>query len=348
MGLILFRDGPKHGTGVKLDWRASGNRCSFKSCRMVSIAEKHQLPHDRAPRSAGDVVVDVPDRGSRSRGRFEPTIVKMLQFLAETRAPDGCWPMVNDSVPDYPIDPTALVVAGALLWKRRVAGPPSRGNGSYHAWLTGRSVPDLQQRQEDASPVAPVFTRPDMLSFGIKVDGYLFFDAGPMGSERMQGHGHADALSFILYGRGRPLVIDPGVYSYHEKASRDHFRSTEAHNTVTVDHQDQCLFWGPFRVAYPPKVRLLEWSQRRVLGEHEGYCRLRSPVLHRRSVERKAPGEWEVNDRFEGSGEHDLALTLQFSSGAKSDLSGLNGEVRWPEGDSIGSDLSFPCCRRGG
>jgi uncharacterized heparinase superfamily protein len=262
----------------------------------------------------------------------EPTIVKMLHFLAETRTPDGCWPMVNDSVPDYPIDPTALLVAGALLFgKEEWRVPPERGDGSYHAWLTGRSVSDLQQRREDASPVAP-FPQAGYVVLRDKIGDFLFFDAGPMGSERMQGHGHADALSFILYGRCRPLVIDPGVYSYHEKAWRDHFRSTGAHNTVTVDHQDQCLFWGPFRVAYPPKVRLLEWSQRRVLGEHEGYYRLQNPVLHRRSVERKAPGEWEVNDRFEGSGEHDLALSLQFSPGAKSDLSGLNGEVRWPEG----------------
>ena len=101
---------------------------------------------------------------------------------------------------------------------------------------------------------------------------------------------------------------------------------------MTIDNNDQCVFWGPFRVAYPPKARLLEWSENHVVGEHEGYCRLKKPVLHRRRIDRKASGEWELTDHFDGSGDHDFALNLQFSVGAKVELSGLNSEVRWPDG----------------
>ena len=39
----------------------------------------------------------------------------MLQFLADTQAPDGTWPMVNDSVPGYPMDPRSVLLAGAVL-----------------------------------------------------------------------------------------------------------------------------------------------------------------------------------------------------------------------------------------
>jgi hypothetical protein len=113
---------------------------------------------------------------------------------------------------------------------------------------------------------------------------------GPMGPEHLPGHGHADALSFVLYGKHEPLVVDPGVYSYHEKSWRDHFRSTKAHNTVCIDGQDQCVFWGVFRVAYPPRVRLLGWSDEHVEGQHEGYLRLKDPVVHRRLIRKRGKG----------------------------------------------------------
>ncbi|MCJ7784824.1 MAG: heparinase II/III-family protein, partial [Desulfobacterales bacterium] len=124
-------------------------------------------------------------------------------------------------------------------------------------------------------------------------------------------------------------------FSYHDKSWRDHFRSTMAHNTVTIDNQDQCVFWGPFRVAYPPKVRLLEWSDNHVAGEHEGYCRLSKPVIHRRRIERRTTSEWEILDQFEGRGEHEFALTFQFAPGAQAEVSGVNGEVRWPDRTSL-------------
>jgi hypothetical protein len=104
------------------------------------------------------------------------------------------------------------------------------------------------------------------------------------------------------------------------------------HNTVTIDNWEPCVFWGKFRVAYPPRARLLEWSENQVVGEHEGYRRLKSPVLHRRRIERRAAGEWELVDHFTGAGEHDFALNLQLAPGATTELSGLNGEIKWPDG----------------
>ena len=121
----------------------------------------------------------------------------------------------------------------------------------------------------------------------------------------------------------------------HDKQRRDHFRGTAAHNTVTIDGQDQCIFWGAFRVAYPPKVRLLEWSEDHAVGEHEGYCRLRQPVLHRRCIKKIGLHEWELFDHFEGKGEHDFALALQFAPGARAEINGLNSEVRWSDNVSL-------------
>ena len=66
----------------------------------------------------------------------------------------------------------------------------------------------------------------------------LIFDCGPLGEG---GHGHYDLLSFEAFAYGRPLVVDPGRFTYSEEPPnlRRWFRGTAAHNTVTVDGLDQ-------------------------------------------------------------------------------------------------------------
>jgi hypothetical protein len=269
----------------------------------------------------------------------EPTLVRMFQFLADTQTPNGTWPMVNDSVPGYPVDPRSVLLAGGVLFQtREFLRRGKGGDPGYALWLTGE-VPsvggDVGLNDSRLNDAMTVFKDAGYAVLQDKNQSYLFFDAGPMGPKHIQGHGHADALSFVLYGRGRPLIVDPGVFSYHNKFWRDHFRNTMAHNTITVDNQDQCVFWGPFRIAYPPKVRLLESSDNHVVGEHEGYTRFSKPVIHRRRIERRTTSEWEILDQFEGRGEHEFALNLQFAPGAEAQVSGVNGEARWPDGTSL-------------
>ncbi len=286
----------------------------------------------------------------------EPVLGKMMQFLSDMQAPDGSYPMFNDSVGGYPIDFRSVLLAGGLLfgnprWVSLAAG----ADASYAAGFSTGAGGDLQ-RQADPLRNSHLSSRgrpgggDALSSYGdagyvvMRDDngGCLYFDSGPMGPAHLPGHGHADALSFVLYGKGMPLIVDPGVYSYHDGRWRDHFRSTAAHNTVSIDGQDQCRFWGKFRVAYPPKVRLLECSEGRVSGEHDGYARLNRPVIHRRCIERKGPGTWEILDRFEGKGEHDFNLTLQFSRGAEVRKTGRETSVVRPEGTGIAVDQVAP------
>jgi uncharacterized heparinase superfamily protein len=268
----------------------------------------------------------------------EATLCRMVQFLVDLQAPDGTYPMLNDSVPEYPLDPRSVLLTAGLFLERQDMVSAGRGAGpTYAVWLMGES-PTIQGGRAERVSTPPVKAYPDA-GYVVLSDGkedYLCFDAGPMGPDHLQGHGHADALSFVLHGGGGPMIVDPGVFSYHDRTWRDHFRSTRAHNTVTVDGQDQCVFWGPFRVAYPPKVRLLDWSEDHVTGEHEGYCRLRRPVIHKRRIERRGAGEWEILDHFEGRGDHEFALVLQLAQGATATLDGHGGaDVRWPTGSRL-------------
>ncbi len=60
-------------------------------------------------------------------------------------------------------------------------------------------------------------------------------------------HGHFDKLSFVLFGKGRELGVDPGrarSQAYRLPVHRRWYRSTLSHNTVLVDFKSQCEAQG--------------------------------------------------------------------------------------------------------
>ena len=88
----------------------------------------------------------------------------------------------------------------------------------------------------------------------------MIVDIGPLGCPVSGGHGHADLLSIQCAIFGEPCLVDAGNYCYTPQADwRDYFRSTEAHNTVSVDGQSQSEAAGPFGWRSRPRVRLREW-----------------------------------------------------------------------------------------
>ena len=310
----------------------------------------------------------------------EETVGKMLHFLDASRMPGGSWPMFNDSVRGYPLDP------GEVLWAASAwlpgAPPSTPGEGSYRAWFTGESSgeeigseshsperfsPESHSPErfsperfssESLSPerFSPERFSPESLSseslhserlrletfpdagYAILRQGgdcTIFFDAGPMGPRSIPGHGHADALSFELYGAGRPLVVDPGTETYAPGPRRDAQRAMSSHNTVTVDGEDPCVFWGGFRVAWPPEAQILEAQDGHVLGEHRGYLRSKSPVLHRRRIQFTEEGDVDLRDRFEAEGTHHYLFVLQFAEGACAEVTRHRARATWPDGTRL-------------
>jgi hypothetical protein len=237
----------------------------------------------------------------------EPLLQRMVQALRATRAPDGSWPLLNDSVVDYPADTARLVEIASAMG------------------LGGRDPDQDVEVMRDAGYVV----------LGAATENTLLFDAGPMGSKGVLAHGHADTLSFVLWAGRRSLVVDPGVFTYTAGPIRDHYRSTRAHNTVTVDGLDQCAFWGAFKVAFAPEVRLLRWSPTRVEGESIGYRYLPTPITHRRRIDRLGPTQWAVEDRLECDGLHSFTSSLQFSEGGRVSISGSGATVSWPDGTQL-------------
>lgn len=118
-------------------------------------------------------------------------------------------------------------------------------------------------------------------------DLVAFFDVGDVGPTYLPGHGHADSLSIELSLFGRRILVNSGVSLYGESDERQRQRSTDAHNTVTLNRQDSSEVWGGFRVARRARGRYVEYdlSSGSVVAEHDGYLRLRSRVIHQRKLE---------------------------------------------------------------
>lgn len=157
--------------------------------------------------------------------------------------------------------------------------------------------------------------------FGTDREIRILADVGPLGYGRLAAHGHADALSFTLALGGVQFLIDPGTYTYYlEPTFRSYFRSTVAHNTVTVDGLDQSTMGGPF--IWLTKARshceVVEFSAERdlLVGSHDGFQRLRDPVLHRRTWDLAKPvRRLDITDELHCEGSHHVTVHWHFAPG---------------------------------
>lgn len=145
----------------------------------------------------------------------------------------------------------------------------------------------------------------------------LVFDHGPLGMPPAYGHGHADALSLLLSVNGEDAVVDPGTYTYTgDQDWRRYFRSTRAHNTVTVDGNDQAQQDGCFLWSKPFRARLLDsaidGTGGRLLAEHDGYRAI--GVRHVRGIAWNRDQWLLVWDELTGEGTHELALHWHLAS----------------------------------
>jgi len=156
---------------------------------------------------------------------------------------------------------------------------------------------------------------------------WLAFDCGAPSPPYLPAHAHADALSFQLWWRGRPVVVDPGTYTYEPGAVRDWFRGTEAHATVALDGHDQFRLWGAFRSGPLPRVQLLEATAGRLRAAVE-WPRAR----HVRTID-IGNGDVTVTDELEGTGEHEVVSSLPLGGDGQgiraSGPLGASAESRW-------------------
>ena len=153
---------------------------------------------------------------------------------------------------------------------------------------------------------------------------YLLFDCGPHGMANC-GHTHADALAFNMAANGRTLLIDPGTFTYTGALeARNWFRSSVAHNTLTVDRQSSSIPGDTFTWKTITSGENLGWidNQRFAFasGLHRGFERLSRPGIHTRSILFLKHDYWVIRDRIELTGKHQIDLWFHFESGTSPEI----------------------------
>ena len=145
-------------------------------------------------------------------------------------------------------------------------------------------------------------------------------DHGPLGYLSIAAHGHADALSLWLHINGRPVLVDAGTYLYHSGGPwRQYFRSTAAHNTLTMMGQDSSTMAGAFNWLHKARCRLLDQAdgvdQWIAEAEHDGY-EARFGLRHRRRLERLGTSGVRLTDSLHGKGlDQHVEIGFQVAAG---------------------------------
>jgi|LSQX01.1.fsa_nt_gb uncharacterized heparinase superfamily protein len=111
----------------------------------------------------------------------------------------------------------------------------------------------------------------------------LCFDVGEVGPTYQPGHAHADTLSFELYIHNRPVIVDTGTSTYEVNEIRFYERSTDAHNTVSINGENSSQVWAGHRVGERAQTKITEDTDSCVIASHNGYFK-RYGINHRRCI----------------------------------------------------------------
>ena len=259
-------------------------------------------------------------------------VQRLLDFLLVIHLPDGSLPRIGDAdggwllplAPRAAADARGVFAIGAAFFGRPDYAWAAGGVTPEVLWLLGPSGLKAYQQLRPAAPaMEPSCLFPEggyaVMRGGWRLDAHhLIFDAGPLGCPLSGGHGHADLLSIQCSVFGEPYLVDSGTYCYTaDPAWRDFFRSTTAHSTVMLDGAGQAVPAGPFAWERRPQARLRRWLSTEAFdfadAEHNAYCRLSDPVVHRRRVLFVKPRYWLVVDDLQGAAEHRVELRFQFA-----------------------------------
>ncbi|MFV0387763.1 MAG: alginate lyase family protein [Pyrinomonadaceae bacterium] len=285
---------------------------------------------------------------------------KSFEYLMYITRPDGTTPLIGDDdggrmLPRTNSDSNdfrgSLAVAAVVF---------SRGDFKYVAklpsqelfWLMGSDGIEEFRRLEEFYPEKNSRYFKDGGYFVMRdgwspTDNYLLFDAGEVGSFS-GGHGHADVLSFELASGGKTLLVDPGTYTYHKSENlRESFRSSNAHNVLTIDSRSSSESSGKFSWSQRAEPSVRSWiSLDRfdyVEGSHDGYMRLEDDAAAQsRSILFLRNEYWIMRDFINTMGSHTYQQNIHFASGTNPTIvKRRDGSEFVSEADALGNGLSL-------
>lgn len=252
-------------------------------------------------------------------------IRRALEFAKWSHRPDGVIPALSDGDSGSFLD---LLMQGYELY-----GDPEM----LYAATAGRQgrAPADPVRAFDASGYYILRSGWGRGGDHYADERYLIFDCGPLGAGN---HGHLDLLNFEAYAFGRPLVVDPGRFTYHEGDGpnwRVLFRGTGYHNTVTVDGGNQVRYEFDktrFKIRGPEAARELRaFASGAEIDYVRGVCRSHEyDAVHERRIVFVRGEYWIVSDVLTATEPHDYDVWFHLPADAEDRVTLSGGRVDAP------------------
>jgi hypothetical protein len=291
--------------------------------------------------------------GFDDESKIEHKLNKLFDFLLHITMPNGENPNFGDDdggrlyfLDDRPVtDFRPALALGSVLLKRGDLKSAAEEPTPELLWLTGPDGLGVFNELPPTEPSENIKAFPDGGFFTARSNwsdsaDYIAIDCGLHGFLN-GGHAHADALSFVLAFDGRPVFIDSGTYNYTSEAvERNRFRSTVAHNCLTVNRESSSLPDGPFSWKSTADARLLEWCEVgegvRFRGSHDGYER--NGVKYEREISFGFNGQMKICEYIESSTENTYQVNFILSPGLAADI--LNDLAQVRIRDASGSEIA--------
>ncbi len=274
-------------------------------------------------------------------------LYKMFEFVLYALKPNGRMPQIGDNdngrlhifANREVLDMRYLLTIGAIFFKEPKFKVKEFGLYEEALWVFGEKGYEIWQDLEE-NCLADIGSQafPNTGWYIMRNDrDYMIISCGPNGQNGNGGHCHNDKLSFELCIDGEDVIVDPGTYVYtSDPEERNKFRGTAYHGTVMIDGEEQNRFGSPcvFSIKNDAEVKCLKWKIGDeidiFIGEHYGYKRLSQPVNHKREIRfYKKDRKWEIIDKFEGEGEHNLEWNLILSPEFRRNLNIGSDELQW-------------------
>ena len=265
---------------------------------------------------------------------LEDRLQKAFEFLMHITLPDGRTPLIGDDdggrmlplTGAEPDDFRGTLAVGAVVFDRPDFKYASGGASQEVFWLKG---PQGLDKLNDLSSEEPAIASTSFAEGGYYVmrdgwsdtDNFLVVDCGEVGA-MTGGHGHSDALSIEVAVHGKTLLVDSGTFTYHHPGGlRDYFRSTSAHNTLTIDDRPASEPKTPFSWKSTANAEASAWLSNKRFdffkGSHDGYERLGDGAKHTRCILFVKGDYWIMRDHVEAKGSHEYALNFHYSVDSK-------------------------------
>lgn len=233
---------------------------------------------------------------------YHDKIAKMIEFIGSVMDYNANLPMIGDADDGYVVNMSAepdfcpyksLLATGAVLFQRPDLLKGGQKIDDKTRWLVGVPQEMVPQQSDKSLRLNRALSDSGYFILGDELDAEdevkCMVDCGPLGYLSIAAHGHADALAIYLSIGGIEFLIDPGTYCYHTQPRwREYFRNTSAHNTVRIDRVDQSMSGGNFMWIHKATAQMIRFDTNKDVdtfeGWHDGYKRLKDPVIHKRKV----------------------------------------------------------------